>query len=74
MTKWIPVSERLPDNNKIVLVYGNWEGGRGITSQALFRGITSEHKPRWYMGDYIQNPVITHWQLLPDPPDNKEQS
>ena len=61
--KWIPVTERLPEAGKTVLVYGN----RGGTYTAYL-----EHGgeyPLWHKlnsKSHYCNP--THWMPLPEPP------
>lgn len=65
--KWIPVTERLPDNNGKYLV-ARKEGGRYSISVRKFR----KEVPCWYTG-YCghwerRTNGITHWMPLPEPP------
>lgn len=76
--QWIPVTERLPELNKEVLVYavGKIDGFIGssvyaLTERFLFKFFpsgkgTEEWRSPWqyFMGDY----EITHWMPLPEPP------
>lgn len=61
-TKWIPVTERLPDVNKFVLVYGE-----GIVGEATRDG--TDGKFYWAGSDeYCSAIDVTHWMPLPSPP------
>lgn len=60
--KWIPVSERLPEDGKTVLCYSKW-------------GITIGH--RWDSGQWVDEHVyeledISHWMPLPTMPKPQE--
>ena len=59
MAEWISVKDRLPENRNRILIY-NKEGeiGTGYFSSDYF----------WPDGDYMSSNV-THWTLLPDPPE-----
>lgn len=59
MTKWIPVSERLPEQNKDVLVY------------TITNDIRKAHcygDRLWFAEDGIWR-FVTHWMPLPEPPE-----
>ena len=63
---WIPVSERLPESNKLVFGYTEQDGNiLGI------RYIMSENN---WCTDYIRwsGSKITHWMPLPEPPTEME--
>ena len=57
--KWIPVSERLPDECKDVLVYR-------ITGCEVT--CCTDIKNRKWFGDEICCYEVTHWMPLPEPP------
>ncbi len=57
--KWIPVTERLPENNtRTVVCYNDCiDGGKKVSSDVMWRG-------KWVrFGGYV-----THWMPLPEPP------
>jgi hypothetical protein len=73
--RWIPVTERFPDDDVQVLVWGKGWGQPAIGWR--------EHRPWytvpetiWTLGDEIDRgfpPVgITHWMPLPPVPETKE--
>ena len=59
--KWIPVTERLPEENETVLVCG--EDG---VEPGVFYGKSGF----WTYDLYEQDPIfgVTHWMPLPQPP------
>lgn len=67
--KWIPVSERLPDEGKFVLVYGQYlhnnifDGGTMAVSRRLDVN---------YWSGFGRTERITHWMPLPEPPKEGE--
>lgn len=76
MPKWIPVTERLPEVGKDVLIYAvckddDFPGVITISHRMIFRLFpTSEGAEIWnspwqYFADDYD---ITHWQPLPEPP------
>lgn len=59
--KWIPVAERLPEQNTRVIGFMAW---KGITAIEYQHG-------KWYSIDHLQslpNEAVTHWMPLPEPP------
>lgn len=59
--RWIPVSERLPEQNTRVIGFMAW---KGITAIEYQHG-------KWYSIDHLQplpNEAVTHWMPLPEPP------
>lgn len=62
--RWIPVTERLPDTDKDVLVYATTKfiGGSKIAIDKLEEG---EQRPIWlYTHGWFE---VTHWMPLPSP-------
>ena len=63
--KWIPVSERLPEQNTRVIGFMAW---KGITAIEYQNG-------NWYSIDHLQplpNEAVTHWMPLPELPKEGE--
>lgn len=80
---WIPCSERMPEDDKKVLVYipprdGTTQYGYYIAQMRKvkgdtnnFWGIQTADSPWtvWAWGYFVE-PIVTHWQPLPEPPEN----
>ena len=67
--RWIPVSERLPEVNKRVEIFGGFE-------QTTHIGYYREHAKQWDSedGGYWHGKnfgLITHWRPLPEPPEER---
>lgn len=66
--EWIKTSERLPEDEKTVLVY------REALNDIIFAEclvLDSGHKRRWYYDRtefFAGKDLVTHWQPLPKPP------
>ena len=63
--KWIPVTERLPEQNTRVIGFMAW---KGITAIEYQHG-------KWYSIDHLQslpNEAVTHWMPIPEPPKDGE--
>lgn len=59
--RWIPVAERLPEQNTRVIGFMAW---KGITAIEYQHG-------KWYSTDHLQplpNEAVTHWMPLPQAP------
>lgn len=74
MSEWISVTDRLPDEDEWVLVYGpDWANPKtyhvGHVDCVYKGGVTFEvgSNPNDYYGTESTN-TITHWMALPDPP------
>ena len=70
--RWISVKDRLPPYNHDVLVYRPNMAMKIIVDS--YNGYYGEDDNEWYEGwakygkDIHNNPLITHWQYLPEPP------
>ena len=59
--QWIPVSERLPERYKYVLL---WDA----MDRDIFMGVLDD-KREWYIPGYSGELfIVTHWMPLPEPP------
>lgn len=63
--RWIPVGERLPDDNAEVLFYGH--------HNCITLGYY--HHEKWYFdtGWEFDLGTVTHWQPLPEPPETESK-
>jgi len=59
MTEWIPVSERLLEEVQELIVY---------TGESVTTGEWDGYGLGFFYEEYIQFDNVTHWQPLPDPP------
>ena len=59
MSNWIPVEERLPEEDGNYLVYGN------CTNDGLMIDIAD-----FWQGEFFKANKPTHWKALPEPPKN----
>ena len=78
--EWIPVTERLPEEDGSYLVTIDRSGGRQVVNILWFAkdGETvdeyelAEQKYVWYFYDseygYISTDSVTHWMPMPEPP------
>ena len=64
-TRWIPVSERLPEKDKSVFVFTDC----GETDFAYI-GHTTGH---WFTNGMLLIPTVTHWMPLPEPPETTRE-
>jgi len=66
--RWIPVSERLPEDGRSVLLYDRLISGVELATY---------EKGKWYLGGGSETTVenakdiFTYWQHLPEPPEDK---
>lgn len=70
--KWISVKERLPENTNNVLIYG------GYGYIIAYRDIVGNcWEPIWVDQEtgtpYVMDCDVTHWQPLPEPPQDTEE-
>jgi len=65
--RWIPVTERLPEEHKDVLAIAQWKDNHEVT---ICYG--RKYKTRWYLlsepGELLKGFDVTHWMPLPEPP------
>ncbi len=70
MSEWISVNDRLPETEEIVLVTVSGCPHKNITLVCacelaefnVHEGWILEMYPEW------ENPIVTHWMPLPEPP------
>ena len=62
--KWIPVTERLPEEWVTVLVWSRC----GFCETAVYLGIPGKWRVTWNH-DMLEVDTITHWMPLPEPPE-----
>ena len=63
--RWIPVTERLPEEGETVLVFGYWHE----KFQPLMCYLSPHRKGEWFTtvaGQQVY--TVTHWMPLPEPP------
>ena len=60
MSKWIPVSERLPDDWEIVDIYTHGE---------VLVGLYDSEIKRWREAGEAGYSPVTHWKPRPEPPE-----
>ena len=58
--KWIPVTERLPDDNERVIAYRPLEADASTYKYCVMWG--------WAVRSSLRHMRITHWMPLPEPP------
>ena len=61
--KWIPVSERLPEDWEDVLVFSKY----GFCETAVYLGIEGKWRVSWNY-ELLEGHSVTHWMPLPEPP------
>ena len=57
--RWIPVTERLPEECKNVLI---------ATTEGVSVGCYDAFEDEWFDCVNVYNDVVTHWMTLPEPP------
>lgn len=67
MSDWIPVTERLPEDDVIVLAYAPSANEPIWPAYLSDEGEVQSHW-RWPDGEVIDY-TVTHWQLFPEPPE-----
>ena len=69
--RWIPVNERLPQDEEIVLSY-NQSTGVNMAAYSIDCGTNGFKLLHWNVQSGVWYPYITHWQLLPNPPTSEK--
>ena len=69
LPRWIPVEERLPESDDNVLVIVNGEC-KTMTFEEAYMLASYYSGDGWIVEWYEEweNPVVTHWMPLPEPP------
>lgn len=65
--RWIPVTERLPEPWKDVLVYSRYD----FCETAVYIGVPGKWRVTWNHG-MLDVDSVTHWMPLPEPPKEVE--
>lgn len=65
-TRWIPVSERLPEDNVRVLIFD----GNGVAEAKHALSVKQWKTPDGYYYHGLGYDWITHWMPFPEPPEN----
>ena len=73
--RWIPVAERLPENDNYVLVVATGNFEKVYLEQAI-EFATYTEKEGWVleMWPEMENPVVTYWMPVPDRPDEPKEA
>lgn len=64
--KWIPVTERLPEQGKCVLIYSD----TGKVAEGQYTVTQDWTQFRWS----AKNVIVTHWMPLPEPPSGERRT
>lgn len=64
INRWIPVSERMPDDELPVIVAHIDREGYGLPSIGMFRG----NPKKWMTSSAIEIVNVTHWMQMPELP------
>ena len=80
--EWIPVTERLPERDKeVLLIVHGWKDRlyytgclhRQEAERSWLTGIESKASDWKIWGfSYLREPIVTHWMPLPEPPKEVE--
>ena len=67
LPQWIPVGERLPEAEEVVLLAAPWGTDHDIS---IMGWLDPDCKPcKWYTYGGPISPEVTHWMPLPEPPE-----
>ena len=65
--RWIPCSERLPEDESPVIIAHIDSDGYGLPCIGMFRG----NPKKWMSTSAIRIVNVTHWMPLPEPPEKE---
>ena len=70
---WMSVNERMPDEDQAVIVIANGKPRENIILDGAFELAEWSERDGWFLECWPdwENPVVTHWMPLPDPPEEE---
>lgn len=71
-SQWISVQDRLPENKKRVLVFGELEGTIGLSIYTAKLYSADKWNAQAFMHANYEVSNVTHWMPLPAPPGSEE--
>jgi hypothetical protein len=82
MNNWISVEDESPENGTLVIAYGRFQGeidglGELMIATGSFSGKIGEYSACIEMvadAYYAELVDVTHWMLLPEPPEEDKQT
>ena len=72
---WVSVSERMPDEDQVVIVIANGKPRENITLDGAFELAEWSERDGWFLECWPEweTPVVTHWMPIPVPPEEAER-
>lgn len=70
---WVSVSERMPDEDQVVIVIANGKPRENINLNGAFELAEWSERDGWVLECWPEweTPVVTHWMPLPEPPERE---